>query len=95
MNQEERLAKIRAFLEREDLEGTELKLKTQVVELDQKLAGSRADYQKLTKELEQLNNTANNKQVEILSLSSRLEGLCELVLSLGAEEVEEKGAEEE
>lgn len=82
MTQEEKLAKVRAFLDRNDLSGTDLNLKTQALEMDEKLATARADYQQLSKQIEQQNAALNKKQVEVISLSSRLDGLCDLIVSL-------------
>lgn len=86
MENEERLEKVRAFLTREDLEGTDLNLKNQCIELDQKIAAARADLQQIQQQLEEVQKASNNKQLEILSLSQRLEGLCDLVVSLSTEE---------
>lgn len=91
MTQEERIVKIREFLELENLEGTELKLKNQVIELDNKRAASHAEYQQLVQELDQLKTATSNKHSELLSLSNRLEGLCELILSLSPEEANDVG----
>ena len=86
MENEERLSKVRAFLNREDLEGTDLNLKNQCVELDKKISAARADFQQVGQQLEELQRTSNNMQLEILSLSQRLEGLCDLIVSLSSEE---------
>lgn len=94
MENEERLEKVRAFLTREDLEGTDLNLKNQCIELDQKIAAARADLQQITQQLEEAQKASNNKQLEILSLSQRLEGLCDLVVSLSSEEAGEDKEQE-
>lgn len=94
MENEERLEKVRAFLTREDLEGTNLNLKNQCIELDQRIAAARADFQQITQQLEEAQKASNNKQLEILSLSQRLEGLCDLVVSISSEEMSEDKEQE-
>lgn len=85
MTEQERLEVVKEFLNRADLEGTELKLKSKVLILNQKLATAQADSQKLNEQLQQTQLTANNKRLEVMGLSERLDGLCDLVLDLEKE----------
>ena len=97
MDNEERLERVRAFIAREDLEGTDLNLKNQCIELDQKIAAARADLQNLQGQVDAAVKARNDKQLELLSHSERLEGLCDLVVSLPsavAEEAQEDGEQE-
>jgi len=93
MDNEERLVKVREFLAREDLEGTDLNLKNQCLELDQKIAAARADFQNVQQQLEDAQKASQQKQLDILSLSQRLEGLCDLVVSLSEGVVTEEAEE--
>lgn len=73
------LEKVRAYLGREDLEGTDLKLKETTLRMDQALAAARADF-------EQEQKLFNEKQLEVLSKTQKLEGYCSLILELMEEE---------
>ena len=84
--EEARLNLVRKFLNREDLSGAEAKLKNQCIELDQRIAAARADFQTVQQQLETAKQASQQKQLDILSLSQRLEGLCDLVVSLSDEE---------
>jgi hypothetical protein len=77
----EALVKVREFLAREDLVGTDAKLKESAIKLDQELSAARV-------ELEQLTKSTNEKQIQVVYLTQRLEALCQLVLQVaGATEV--------
>lgn len=85
MDQETKVALIRAFLNKEDLEGTDLKLKNNCMALDQELATSRADLELLVNQQQQINKAANEKNMEVIQLSQQLEGLCNLIIDLSGE----------
>ena len=73
MNNE--LEKIREFLNRSDLVGTDLKLKESTLRLDGELVTARKD-------LEDLQKLLNDKQLEVLSKTQKIEGFCSLILEL-------------
>jgi hypothetical protein len=89
MNQNEKLEKVREFLSREDLEATESKIKENALAVDAKLSAAKADLEQLQNQLNQVNQAANEKNIEVLGLAQQLEGLCGLIISLSDEEEEE------
>lgn len=80
MEEQDKLALIRSFLNREDLTGTNLKLKEKVQAVDADLTRAKHESQKLLEDLKQTQQAANNKSIEVMGLTERLESLCELVL---------------
>jgi len=82
MTEQERLENIRNFLNREDLEGTNLKLKTKVIDLDKELAQARLDNEQLKQNLKEAQSAINNKGMQIMGLAERLDGLCELIVDI-------------
>lgn len=66
---------IKHFVSREDLEGTDLKLKEATIDIDRKLSMTIAEIEKIQKQL-------NEKQMIVMSLSQKLEGMCDLILQL-------------
>lgn len=81
MTEQERLILIREFLN-SDLAGTELKLKSHILELNNKLSEAQASRKQLAEQLQKAQLAANNKQMEVVALSERLDGLCDLVIEL-------------
>jgi len=67
--------KVRKFVSREDLSGTELKLKEKALKLD-------AEAELARSELEQLTKSTNEKQVQVVYLSQRLEALVQLIVEV-------------
>jgi len=80
--QEDRIEKVRNFVQREDLDGASLKLKNRVLDLDNQLSTARQEFQQLQEKFKQVQAATNNKNLEVVALSQRLEGLCDLVLDL-------------
>lgn len=74
----ETVAKIRDFLNRPDLVGTDAKLRDQIVNLDKDLAKARV-------ELDQYTKLVNERQVKVLAVSQQIESLCKLALDVSAE----------
>lgn len=72
------VTKIRDFLNRADLAGTDAKLRDQIINLDKDLAKARV-------ELEQHSKLANERQLKVLALSQQIESLCKLAVDVADE----------
>jgi uncharacterized protein YoxC len=85
MNQEKKLATIRVFLDRDDLEGTDFKLKENCLKLDRELSKVRAELEQMIAKQKELTQVVNQKNLEVVQVSQQLEGLCALILDLESE----------
>lgn len=94
MQENERMELIKNFLNREDLTGTDLRLKEKISEVDQRMTVARAENKKLKQELQNIQIAANNKAVEVMSLAERLDSLCELAIDLEISKINDQELEE-
>jgi len=82
MKENENLLAIRRFLNNDELTGTDLKLKEHIVSLDYMLTSSRQELIKLNESLQASKNAVNVKTAEVISVSDKLQSLCELAIEL-------------
>ena len=75
----EKLEKVKTFMKKEGLFGTNLKLKESILKADVSLANAK-------KELDEALKNVNNKQSDVFALAQRLESLCLLATEVENEE---------
>ena len=85
MKNEEKVDKVRAFLKKDDLSGTDLNLKNKCVELDIQVQNVSSELKKAESDMLAARKEMEERNIFLHSLSQKLEGLCELIVSLDGE----------